>query len=179
MPKNCITEQSARRQRWIENGLLELMLRRTFDEITVTDLCRHLELPRRSFYRYFRDVLDSLMEHTFQDMVIGGRPLNPEVFAENYRFWIERRELLDALRRSGQIQRLYDFVLRYASDESIREYLTPAEDSLDLSREANTYIVSGFISLVIAWHADGFRRSPEEMAKISWRLLFTPILTAP
>ena len=182
MPKNCITEQSARRQRWIENGLLELMLRRTFDEITVTDLCRHLELPRRSFYRYFRDlpdVLDSLLEHTFQDMAISDRPLDLEELAENYRFWTDRRELLDALRRSGRIQRLYDYVLRYSSGETIREYLTPAEDALDLSREASTYIVSGFISLVIAWHADGFRRSPEEMAKIAWRLLFTPILKEP
>ncbi len=182
MAKRCITEQSASRQRWIENGLLELMGRQTLDEITVADLCRHLELPRRSFYRYFRDlpdVLDSLLEHTFQDMAISNRPLTLEEFTENYRFWIGKRELLDALERSGQTRKLYDYVLRYSSGASIRQYLAPDAEGLDLSREVSTYVITGFLSLVIAWHADGFRRTPEEMAKIAWKLLFTPILKEP
>ena len=73
MAKQCATEKTAVRQRWIENGLPELMQERRFDEITVTDLCLHLALSRRSFYRYFHDledVLDSLMNHTLQDMAI-------------------------------------------------------------------------------------------------------------
>lgn len=180
MPRTCITEQSARRQRWIEDGLLELMLRRTFDEITVSDLCRHLELPRRSFYRYFRDlpdVLDSLLEHTFQDMAVSDRPLTLEEFAENYRFWRERRELLDALSRSGRIRMLFEYTVRYTNADGIRNYI--ASDDPDRAREISTFIITGFISLVIGWHADGFRRSPEEMAKLAWSLLFSPILKEP
>lgn len=181
MAKTCITEQSARRQRWIENGLLELMLRRTFDCLTVSDLCRHLGLPRRSFYRYFRDlpdVLDSLLEHTFQDMGVSDRPLTLEEFAENYRFWMDRRELLDALRRSGMSRMLFEYTARYTGTDTIRDHIVPAGD-LEMGREASTFIISGFISLVITWHADGFRRTPEEMARIAWRLLFSPILREP
>jgi len=180
MPKPCVTEQSARRQRWIENGLLELMLRRTFDEITVTDLCRHLELPRRSFYRYFRDlpdVLDSLLEHTFQDMAISERPLSLEEFAEHYRFWMDRRELLDALGRSGLIRMLFEYTIRYTDTDAIRDYI--ASDDPGMSRQISTFILTGFISLVIDWHADQFRRTPEEMARLAWSLLFSPILKEP
>ena len=69
MTKICTKEKTAARQRWIENGLMELMQKCKFEDITATDLCRYLELPRRSFYRYFNDmedVLDSLMNHTFR-----------------------------------------------------------------------------------------------------------------
>lgn len=181
MAKTCITEQSARRQRWIENGLLELMLRRTFDEITVSDLCRHLELPRRSFYRYFRDlpdVLDSLLEHTFQDMAVSSQSMSLEEFAENYRYWLEHRPLLDALRRSGMVQKLYEFLTRYTDTSSIRSHMPPDEVPLT-GREASVFVITGFIALVIDWHADNFRRTPEEMARITWRLLFSPILQEP
>ena len=79
MSKICTNEKTAARQRWIENGLLELMQECRFENITVTDLCRHLQLPRRSFYRYFddmEDLLDGLMNHTFQDMAIANGHLS-------------------------------------------------------------------------------------------------------
>ena len=66
MAKLCTNETTTARQRWIENGLLELMQERKFEDVTVTDLCRHLNLSRRSFYRYFdnmEDVLDCLLDH--------------------------------------------------------------------------------------------------------------------
>ena len=61
MAKTCVTEKTAQRQEWIEQGLLELMKENGFDQITVSELCRHLGLSRRSFYRYFRDLEDVLV----------------------------------------------------------------------------------------------------------------------
>ena len=58
MAKVCINEKTAARQRWIEKGLLERMEKCRFEDITVTDLCQQLDLSRRSFYRYFRDMED-------------------------------------------------------------------------------------------------------------------------
>ena len=53
MYKLCKTEQSANRQRQLENGLLAAMLSRHYEEISVSDLCDNLNIPRKSFYRYF------------------------------------------------------------------------------------------------------------------------------
>ena len=53
MYKLCKTEQSAARQRQLEEGLLTVMLTRRYDEISVSDLCDDLAIPRKSFYRYF------------------------------------------------------------------------------------------------------------------------------
>ena len=60
MYKLCKTEQSARRQQEIEEGLLAMMLQQPYEEISVSDLCKKMDLPRKSFYRYFGSKEDAL-----------------------------------------------------------------------------------------------------------------------
>lgn len=179
MAKNCATETTAQRQRWIEAGLQELMLKSKFDQITVTDLCRHLELPRRTFYRYFRDledVLDSLLNHTFQDLALSGHILDSTEMQRGYEFWIRHRKLLDALKNSGMTDKLYEYTLRYTEFDSIGRYLADDQMDMDIRQETRLFVISGFVSLVIAWHSDDFRKTPAEMARIAERMLFHPIL---
>jgi len=49
MYKQCRTEQSARRQRELEQGLVQVMLKRQYDEISVSDLCAEIDVPRKAF----------------------------------------------------------------------------------------------------------------------------------
>lgn len=177
MAKQCTSEQTASRQQWIENGLLELMLEKKFDEITVTELCSRLSLSRRSFYRYFddlEDVLDSLLNHTFQNMALTAQLPELAEMEKTFEFWYAHRNLLDALNRSRMIDRLFEYTTRYVSTDSIIQYLPP--DDFNHWQEASLFAISGSISLAIAWYSDGFRKSPAEMARICYRLLYTPIL---
>ena len=67
MYKVCISEQSAQRQRMIEHELLALMEVKSYEEITVSELCDRVGMPRKSFYRYFSSkdgALHALMDHT-------------------------------------------------------------------------------------------------------------------
>ena len=48
-----ITRVPAKRQRELEYGLLAAMALHQYDEITVSDLCDRMQIPRKSFYRYF------------------------------------------------------------------------------------------------------------------------------
>ena len=67
MYKQCQTEKSAARQRQLEQGLLQVMLKRQYEEISVSDLCDHMNIPRKSFYRYFSSkdgALYALLDHT-------------------------------------------------------------------------------------------------------------------
>ena len=70
MYKTCHTEESTRRQRELEQGLLEAMGRQPYKKITLTELCRQLNVPRKTFYRYFptkEDCLLALIDHTLSD----------------------------------------------------------------------------------------------------------------
>ena len=70
MYKLCKTEQSAKRQREIEMALLNLMSKKSYSEISITELCKNLGMPRKTFYRYFEskeDTLYALIEHTMNE----------------------------------------------------------------------------------------------------------------
>lgn len=182
MAKICTNEKTASRQRWIENGLLELMQERKFDEISVTELCAHLSLSRRSFYRYFRDledVLDSLLNHTLQDMaIVHSSPTLPDL--EAYcAFWLRQKDLLRALSVSAMHSKLVQYTLKYANGDAIEENLSAEDLDQGLGREINLFIISGLSSLLISWHQEGFQKTPTEMARIAMRLLFQPLLSNP
>lgn len=182
MAKNCTTEKTAARQRWIENGLLELMLTQRFEDITVTDLCRHLGLSRRSFYRYFtdmEDVLDCLLNHTFQDMAIANTDLTIPALEEYYEFWLLRKPLLSALAISGMHSKIAQYALKYTDVHSLKKHLSTDDLGMNLSREMNLFVICGLSSLLISWHAEGFRKSPSQMARISMRMLSKPLLLTP
>ena len=163
------------RQEWIESGLLELMAQNRYEDLTVTDLCRYLSMPRRSFYRYFRDledVLDSALDHLFQSMAMPGHLPEYEELLRNYIFWKEHCAVLDALQSSGMTQKLYDYIGRYTNPMKLEQCILPEDRELDLRREITMFTTAGSVALAIGWYQDGFRRTPEEMAKITERMLF-------
>lgn len=179
MARICTNEKSAARQRWIENGLLEQMRKCKFEDITVTDLCQHLNLSRRSFYRYFRDmedVLDSLMHHTFQDMAIADTGLTVAELEKYYEFWFRRKTLLDALAYSGMYSKITEYAIRYANEAAPKKHLPVHNPDADLSRDINLFMISGLSSLMISWHGDGFRKTPYQMASVAYRMLSEPLL---
>ena len=80
MYKRCVTEQSAKRQRELEQGLLEVMAVRRFEDISITDLCLSLDIPRKAFCRYFSSregALCALIDHTLMDFTV-------DFFAEGF-----------------------------------------------------------------------------------------------
>lgn len=67
MYKLCKTEQSAQRQRQLEAGLLAVMGKTRYEDISISDLCEQIGVPRKTFYRYFSGkdgALHALIDHT-------------------------------------------------------------------------------------------------------------------
>lgn len=178
MAKNCITEQAAQRQRDIEQGLLALMHTKQYEEITVSELCKELKMPRRTFYRYFndkKDVLDSLILHTLQEYSATNVGINIDEMERYFAFWMEKRSLLDALQRSGLSSTILDCALHLDQIEKNNDLLAFQSD-LDGMRDAIfLFANSGMTALVIAWHHSGFPTTPTQMARIASRVLTQPL----
>ena len=51
MYKHCTTEESAQRQRQLEQCLLELMADTPYSAITIGQICQQAGISRKSFYR--------------------------------------------------------------------------------------------------------------------------------
>lgn len=176
MYKICHTEESSRRQRELEQGLLAALEQLPYEKITLTELCRQLGVPRKSFYRYFptkEDCLLALMDHTLMDCNDialkgwnGGEHLDKRAQLRFFQFWREHHVFLDAVR---------DNDLRYLLLErttGIVDKMKEAGQSQGFAVDQVEYFVAhGLMTAVLRWHHHGFPCSSEEMAEVFGRLL--------
>lgn len=182
MYKLCKTEQSAARQRQLEKGLMELMLEKSYDEISVIDLCHRMQIPRKAFYRYFTNkdgALFALLDHTMLEFYAkglrgaGGTAIGD--LKEFFLFWHTHRDLLEALERSH----LSGMMIERATILAQREKLMPRKIlswSLDLQGVAMSFAVSGLMSMVFQWHHQNYQISPEEITHVAISMLTKPLI---
>ena len=176
MYKICHTEVSSRRQRELEAGLLKTMKSLPYDKITLTELCHQLEIPRKSFYRYFPtkdDCLLALIDHTLSDCndiaLIGWdgtTALNEQVQLRFFRFWKNQTPFLDAIKENNLQHLLLD------RTTVIVDRMKENQETDGFAREQVEYFVAhGLMSTILRWHHFGFQSSPEEMAAVFGNLL--------
>lgn len=182
MYKLCKTEQSAARQRQLEQGLLQAMRTQQYENISISDLCDRMGVPRKSFYRYFSNkdgALFALLDHTFMEFEqpVEYKHHSDRTIADLERFftfWHERRELMAALQRS----RLSGILVERATAHAIHERLMPgylmAKEGA-VQRMALTFVICGLLSMVLAWHNDGYRETPMKMAQTASMMLKRPL----
>ncbi len=187
MYKLCKTEQSAARQKKLEQGLLQAMLSENYEEVSVSDLCDRIGVPRKSFYRYFSSkdgALMALLDHTImefehfpsQDTRNRGGTAAADL-GRFFRFWKQHSNLLEALERS----RLSGIMVERSTKHALQERVMPRylwnlpEKLQDMTM---TFAVCGLFSLVIQWHHTGYQETPEEMARLAAQMLTRPLLAA-
>ena len=190
MYKLCKTEQSAQRQRQLEEGLLQAMSIVRYEEITVSDLCRQMEIPRKSFYRYFTSkdgALHALIDHTLMEFegavdadvyMPGERRTLSRDLERFFLFWQNRKTLLDALERSD----MSGILIKRAIDYALTEVVFPGRFLPGESRQIQNHVVMfgvcGLMSMMLQWHKSGFEESLHDLARVAARLLTQPLFPA-
>lgn len=182
MYKLCKTEQSAQRQRQLEAGLLEVMGTIRYEDISISDLCDHLGIPRKTFYRYFSSkdgALHALIDHSlmsFESFPIAAdkRTLVGDM-EKFFQFWLFNKPLLDALERSS----LSGVLIQRAIEYSVSEEAFPGRFLPGEAREVQNHVVRfgvcGLLSMTLQWHHSGYTATPLEMARVAVRLLTRPL----
>ena len=184
MYKLCKNDKSQQRQRELEQGLLRAMLHRQYEDISVSDLCEHMQIPRKSFYRYFSSkdgALYALIDHTLADFF--QMPLNEKKTRGTaigdldlyFLFWYEHKTLLDALQRSS----ISGILVERATNFALKEGHLPRQFkrfSPEVRGIAMAFSVCGLMSMILQWHRQGFLISPDEMTRLVMDLLTTPLL---
>ena len=183
MYKLCKTEQSAMRQKSLEEGLLLAMQTQRYEDISVSDLCNHIGVPRKSFYRYFdskEGALHALMDHRmmlFEDAYFSNDTYKNSVLSLQsfFAFWITQKDLLDALERSGINALLVERAMTHSPGDtflraSVNQHATESQD------EAIRFLVCGLMTMMLRWFKSGFALTPEEMAEKAKGILTVPLL---
>lgn len=179
MYKICHTEESSRRQRQLEQGLLDALQSMSYGKITLTDLCRRMQIPRKTFYRYFPtkdDCLLALIDHTLSDCNTvaltgweGDGELKQIHLARFFSYWHQQEAFLDAVRDNGFRYLLLDRTTVIV--DAMKENSSPESFARD---QVEYFIAHGLMASVLRWHHFGFQSTPEEMAHVFSQLLHSP-----
>lgn len=184
MYKLCKTDQSSQRQRELEQGLLAMMENKRFEEISVSDLCDRMQIPRKSFYRYFSSkegALFALLDHTLMEFyetggiegLRGGTPTGD--LERFFVFWKTHKKLIDAIQRSNLSGMLVERAVNLAKQEKLMPgYVKSWEDTLQ--DVAMSFAVCGLMSMVLQWHYEGYRIPTERMAQAAVSMLSRPLI---
>ena len=185
MYKLCKTEQSARRQRQLEEGLLKAMEQHQYEDISICELCEHMGVPRKSFYRYFSSkdgALYALIDHTLMEYesydretyIRGKRTLQKDL-ERFFRFWQHHSALISALERSG----LAGVLVQRSIDYALAEVVFPGRflpgESRNIQNHVVMFGVCGLLAMMLQWHKDGYQTPIKELAEIAQRLLTQPL----
>lgn len=174
MYKICATEESARRQRQLEQCLQELMLTEEYHQITVGDICDRAGIARKSFYRYFSSkegCLYALIDHAVFDgssfylPTVNDAQVLRNVYERFFRYWKEQHLLLDALAKNSLTLLLVERILHYSTQEE-QDFWAPWSTAPADIQEQTIFCLGGVMSLLLDWHRSGFQKSPLQMAKI-------------
>jgi len=187
MYKLCKTEQSAARQRELEQSLIVLMNACRYEEITVSDFCAYAGIPRKAFYRYFSSkdgALYALLDHTmleyeaYEMLYAPGEQRSVLRELEGFfLFWKEHKPLLDALEHSGLSGILMERAISYAAKHPLLNQMLLDEDPKTRDHILR-FCICGMMIMMVNWHHEGFRESTQEMAQIALRLVSQPLFPA-
>ena len=182
MYKICHSEESSLRQRELERGFLEALLCQPYSKIALTELCRQLSVPRKTFYRYFptkEDCLLSLIDHTLSDcndIALGGwngeTALDRSALLRFFTYWRNHSAFLDAMKDNGLHHLLLD-----RTTVIVDRMKEPCQESSFARDQVEYFIAHGLMSTVLRWHSFGFPDSPEAMADVFSKLLISPDLS--
>ncbi len=185
MYKLCKTEHSAGRQREMENGLLQLMSQKPYEDITVSDLCDYLSIPRKSFYRYFSSkdgALYALLDHTMMDYegfnavyAEGEQRTLQRELTQFFLFWMEHKTLLDALAKNNMSGTLVERTMNHIASGEVIPVRFLSSETLYARKQVSLFCISGLMSIVLTWYRDGYPKSAEHMAMITARLVSEPL----
>lgn len=161
MYKQCKTVKTVQRQKEFEEKLLAMMERMDYHDISVSALCREMNVQRKTFYRYFdgiEDVLNVVIDEVMQEAFLFLQE-KPQI-EEFFEFWKEKKQFLDLLAKHHLSMRLFD----RGAGERLLLQMDKDVSHLTLKSLRGISYVTSFLSVVIVWHRNGMQQSTKELA---------------
>jgi AcrR family transcriptional regulator len=180
-----LDRRKVRTRRMLRDALMQLIVEKGYDKLTIQDITDRADLRRATFYLHFRDkdelLLASLQEtfdelvsqmesHTEGDMLAGKTKV--EAFLVTFRHVEENAALyctlLDGQGASVISRRIRQYLAGLVFD-SLRAMPT---DSLTVPPEILAHFIAGAeFSLILWWLENNRPYSPERMAEMAHQLI--------
>ena len=183
MYKNCKTDISAQRQKHIALCLLDMISKKDFEDITITELCQQAGVPRNTFYRYFANkeaVLRYLLENSLREVLLK--------VVQTYHTSQEREMIyhianwLRFYKEQERVWALFDDKLHgILIGQVVAHYgsLLDPINKLDFRNQQTKGIIFyayGMQGILDVWRHFGYEQSEEEVAVQLYNIIRNPIM---
>lgn len=177
--ENPIALQS---KKWIMEALIDLMNKKSFQEITVSELAAHADLGRRTFYRNFaskEDVLEAYLKNLTQefiDLLSTNEVLTPNIcLYQVFNLCNNRKSFLTGLHKSKMLGFLLDEwnatlpVIHQMMLDKLPNF--PNQDNETALAYTLAFNTGGVWNVISKWISSGMNQTPEEMTNIVMNLV--------
>ena len=165
-------ERVDRTKKNISLALYALLLRKSYEEITVSDICRKADISRVSFYHYYDkkdDILVQFSDEKFAEFFDDFTKLESMTFedliVELFRFLKRNSRQLTILRYANKenilLEQFHSYGRYLFSHTLTSELLKGKKDNPFLL----PFLVGGLFQTIMSWLDEGMMTSPEEVAK--------------
>ena len=159
----------------IRTALIELMGEKTFERITIKELCERADVNRTTFYLHYTDqrsVLNDVKETVCKKtvaMITETDFADPTAFVEQFLCYIRENDRVFRILFMNDESDSFRFALMDATARELLQYLPvtadPQADAFGLA-----YMMSGSLSIIIEWMKTGYERSPKELARFIFNI---------
>lgn len=160
---------------FLKESLLELMKEKPVDKITPTELCRHANINRNTFYTHYysvRDVLEEL-ELEFSNQIVES--LSTRFSASEYdvmlqeicRIIYDRRDFCKILLSENGDTAFFNNVIGLGKPFVVAQWRDAGIDLPDEDMEMFfSFIVNGSVAIIRMWAASDMKQTPEYIAQL-------------
>lgn len=164
----------------IKKALFELMLTQPLSRITVTDICNTAEINRGTFYKYYNDPKDLLIQienHLIVEIQeVLDKTLGTGTYYESLLkaldYTAKSSELCKILFSNNGDPEFIQRILSLAHDKTIGVYQASAPKASKEKLELlYIFISNGIIGIMKNWINSDMAESPEELAELLSKLI--------
>lgn len=172
-----------RTQKAISGALLSLIKEHAYEDISVTHICRRVDVVRKTFYNNFHskdDVVHYLINDIFHEMeskVDLQHMSVQQILLISFKFILENREDLLLFYNRGLIRFAHKSISAYITKDHI---IAKIDDKM-VDARAYKYIAAQIsavlISVIETWIENGLEEPVEFMAELTESLMYKPVDT--
>lgn len=155
-----------------ETALEQMLQKKSFERLTVDEICEAALLHRSSFYRYFHDKYD-LLEHlitTRVNQVVDQSSSENDLIETGIRYISEHKQIFRNISSGGPNRVVFAELIRIISDVLLKQATPPYNNSVSKlihespKPELTAYTFSGaFMGACFWWENHDYSVSPEEL----------------
>ncbi len=179
-----IDRRKLRTRRLLKESVLALILERGYDSLTIQDITDHADLRRATFYLHYKDkdellltVLNELfdelaasLEAQVKDDSLAGKT-DPAMFTAMFCYVADNAALYRALFSSSAGTTITQHIRRYLANLVIEKSTSMTNNRPVPMVVLAHYMAGTELSLIQWWLENDMPHSPEDMARMTHRLL--------